>query len=384
MSAWASDSPLAPTSGGALEGEAAWAWGFLILAAAALAAYVAGLVLLGRVGAPLAAVATVAVAMQVAPLAGPLLLSSDAWTYWMYARIAAVHGDNPYEAVPADYRTDPAFEHMGSAWHETSSVYGPAFTLASEAVARSVGSSEDAAAWVFKALGALAMLVATAAAARASPRPWFAAAFVGWNPVVALHAAGGGHNDAWMAALVAAALALAVSGRRQLAGAAWVAATAVKWVPLVLWPLQAVADYRRGRSLGLAGAAAAAVVVAVLATWRYGTGWLGALEPVARKAGDETSYALPSRLAQLGIPQQLAAGLLAAGFAVAYLLLLRSAWRGRPRLALASALLLLASPWLVVWYLAWPVALAAAEDDRRAQLLVLVLCGYLLPQAVPL
>ncbi len=61
-----------------------------------------------------------------------------------------------------------------------------------------------------------AVLVALAAA-----RPAFAAAFVAWNPVVALHLAGGGHNDAWVAALVMGALALAATGRRQLAGAAW-------------------------------------------------------------------------------------------------------------------------------------------------------------------
>ena len=48
----------------------------------------------------------------------------------------------------------------------------------------------------------------------------FAAAFVGWNPVIAVHFAGGGHNDALMIALVLGA-ALAVRGRPQLAGAAW-------------------------------------------------------------------------------------------------------------------------------------------------------------------
>ena len=49
-----------------------------------------------------------------------------------------------------------------------------------------------------------------------------------------------------------------------------------------------------------------------------------------------------------------------------------------------SVLLLLAAPWLVVWYLAWPVSLAGAEEDRTAQWLTIALSAYLLPQAIPL
>jgi hypothetical protein len=37
----------------------------------------------------------------------------------------------------------------------------------------------------------------------------------------------------------------------------------------------------------------------------------------------------------------------------------------------------------VVWYVVWAVPLAAAEDDRPAQLIALGLCAYLLPQTIP-
>jgi hypothetical protein len=187
-----------------------------------------------------------------------------------------------------------------------------------------------------------------------------------------------------MAALVAAALALSASGRRQLAGAAWAAAILVKWVPLLLLPLRAVSARKEQRRVGHLGFAATFVLLAVVSTWRFGAAWPHALEPVARKASEQTSYALPSRIAELGVPRELAAAVLAGGFLVAYALLLRQAARGRARLGLASALLLLATPWLVVWYLAWPVALAAAEEDRTAQWLTIGLSAYLLPQAVPL
>ena len=58
--------------------------------------------------------------------------------------------------------------------------------------------------------------------------------------------------------------------------------------------------------------------------------------------------------------------------------------RGRARLAPAALLLLVTTPWLAAWYTAWAVPLAALEDDDRVRLATLVLCAYLLPQAIPL
>jgi hypothetical protein len=329
-------------------------------------------------------VAALAVGIQLAPLASPLLLSTDAWTYWMYGRIAATLGGNPYRDRPAEFTSDPAFDHVGADWRDSVSVYGPAFTLASEPLARAAGTSADAAAWIYKALAAAAVLVATFLAARLASRKALAAAFVGWNPLLALHFGGGGHNDAWMAALVLGALALAASGRRQLAGVAWAAAVLVKWVPLVLLPLRALEARSTGRRVGHVGFAAAAVVIVALATWLYGLHWLDAFGPLARNANAETRFALPHRLGQLGLPQWLAVGSLALAFAVAYLWLLREAARGRARLGLATALLLLAIPYLAPWYLVWAAPLAAADDDPPAQWLVLALSAYLLPQTVPI
>jgi alpha-1,6-mannosyltransferase len=357
---------------------------FVALATIALVAYVAGSSLLRHRTASLTAVAVIAAAVQLGPLAGPLLVSTDAWTYWSYARLAVVHGENPYSAVPADAPADPSLPWVGTSWRETSSIYGPAFTLASEPVARIAGDSAARAAWLFKALAALGMLVATLAATRVARNAVFACAFVGWNPVVALHAAGGGHNDAWVAALVAGALAFAAAGRRQLAGAAWATAILVKWVPLLLLPLRALEARHQGRRVQHLGFAGAFAAIAAVATWRYGTGWVHALEPVARKAGEQTSYAVPSRMAQLGVPHRAAAVALALVFVAAYVWLARQAARGRARLGLTSALLLLTTPWLVVWYLAWPVTLAGSEDDRTAQWLTVALSAYLLPQAIPL
>jgi alpha-1,6-mannosyltransferase len=382
--AWPGASPLSPGLAGSLTGNRTWAWIYLGSSAAAFAAYAVGLRFLSSRGARLAAVGAVAAAIQLAPLAGPVLISSDAWTYWDYGRIAAVDGGNPYRDTPDDFSDEAAYQWVGGGWRDTTDVYGPAFTLASEPIGLAAGESHQAAAWIYKSLAALFVLLCTWLASRLSPRPAFAAAFVGWNPLLALHFAGGGHNDAWMAGLVLAALALAASGRRQLAGAAWALAVLVKWIPLVFLPLRLLEARAAGRRIPSASFGLTALVVAALATWRYGLAWLGAFGPLARNANKETRFALPHRLGELGVPTSLAIAICAAAFALAYLWLAREAWRGRARLGLAAALLLLTVPYLAAWYLVWTVPLAAAEDDRTAQWLTLGLTAYLLRQAVPI
>jgi alpha-1,6-mannosyltransferase len=220
--------------------------------------------------------------------------------------------------------------------------------------------------------------------ARLAREKAWAAALVGWNPLFAIHFAGGGHNDALLIALVLGALALAAARRPQPAGAAWALAILVKWVPLVFFALRAVAARAERRRVGHLGFAAAAALVVALASWRYGPDWLRSFGPLARNAEERSSYALPHRLEQLGIPHDatlvLAVAMLLAGLAW----LAREAWRGHVRLGLAGCLLLATTPWLTPWYAIWALPLAAAEDDRRAQLVALGFCAYLLPQAIPL
>lgn len=345
----------------------------------------AGVWLLSRTPrARIAVVIAIAAGIQLLPLVGPVLLSTDVHTYWDYGRIAAVHGGNPYTDVPSDYPEDPAYPLMGSAWRDTTSVYGPGFTLVSEGHAAIVGDSSTAASLLYRVLAALSVVALVALAAKLAARKAYAAAFVGWNPLLAFHFAGGGHNDAWMMALVLAALALAASSRRQLAGAAWAAAIAVKWVALVFLPLrilEARATRREVRHLGFAAVAGGIIAVA---TWRYGPHWLEAFGPLADNLARQAQYSIPNRLSGLGISQDAAAWLLAGLFALAYLWLLREAWRGRARLGLAAGLLLLATPWLVPWYAVWAVPLAAVEEDRAARWLALGVSAYLLRDAVPL
>ena len=380
--AWPESSPLAPEHEG---GETKWAWLYLGASAVAFVAYVLALALLGRGRATrLGVVLAITAAVQLVPLAGPVLLSTDAYTYWDYGRLSAVHDANPYDVAPSAFPDDPAYPLMGERWRDTTTVYGPGFTLLSEGHALVVGDSAGLAGGLYKGLAAAGLLALSGLAALLGRRPAFSAAFVGWNPLLALHFAGGGHNDALMMAFVLGALAFAATGRRQLEGAAWACSIAVKWVPLLFLPLRAIEARRNGRPLPYLGFGVAAAVLAAAAFLQYGTAWLGAFGPLADNLSDQARYSIPSRLSQFGLPESLAAGLLAGLFALAYLWLLVQAWRGRARLGLCAGLVLLATTWLVPWYAVWAVPLAAVEEDGAARWLAVVVSAYLLRDAVPI
>ncbi len=378
--AWQTDSPLVPLHGGTVGGAAPW---FLVLLLGAFATYLVALAAIRNVPTSARTVIVLAAAIQFVPVAAPLLLSTDAWSYWSYGWIGSTGGGNPYAEAPEQFPENPALPWMGSAWLDTTSVYGPAFTIVSEPLAAVAGDSEDVAAWGYKTLAALAAFVSALLAGRLARRRVFAIAFVGWNPVLAIHAAGGGHNDAWVGALILAALALSASRRLQAAGVMWVLAITIKWVPILFLALRAVEARASGRQTGHRGFAIAAIAVAATATVLYGFSWPLAIFPLAGNAALETSYAIPHRLEQLGLPGGVALGLAVAVFVAGFAWLVREAGRGRARLGLAACLVLVTTPYLAVWYLAWAVPLAAADEDTPALATCLVLCLYLLPQTVP-
>ncbi len=360
----------------------AWRPVYIAAVVVAFVLYALGVALLSRRAASLRVVLAVAVAIQLAPLAAPLLLSTDAYSYWDYGRVAAVHGGNPYADRPSRWPDDPAFRLMGADWRERTSVYGPAFTFASEGDAHVAAGSARTATLLFRLLAAAAMLGLVAATVAAARERAFAAAFVGWNPLLALHFAGGGHNDVLMMAFATAALALGA----RLEGAAWAAALSIKLVAVVFLPLRALEAHRRGRGIGgtMLGFALAAGVVGALASIRYGTAWLGVLSPLTNQLRRTSSLGLPYWLGKWGIPERPARDGLVLLFALLYLWLLREAWRGRARLALCAVGLLLATPWLQPWYAVWAIPFAAVEEDRLARVAALAVSAYFLQDALPL
>jgi hypothetical protein len=350
----------------------------------AFALYLAGLAVLSRRAGRVRVVVALAFAIQLVPLAAPVLLSTDVYTYWARARVSVANGGNPYVDPPSRYPDDPAFARMGASWRDRPTGYGPAFTLVSEGHAAIAGRSPARAALLYKGLAAASMLVIVVLAAMLGREKAFAAAFVGWNPLLALQFAGGGHNDALMTALVLAALAFAARERRWLAGAAWATAIAVKWFPLLLLPLRALEARRTGRRVDHLGFAVAAGVIAGFAFWRYGGEWLESFGTFSGQLRRTTSLSPARWLTGMGVSETSAIASLVALFVVGYIWLLREAWRGRARLGLCAALVLLTTSWLVPWYAVWAVPLAAIEEDRTARILALALSAYLLRGAVPL
>jgi hypothetical protein len=354
---------------------------FLAAAGAAFALYVLAIVVIRKRRPSLVVVCCVAAAIQLIPLAGPLLLSRDVYAYWTYGRLVTAHDANPYVVPPSTYRADPGERQMAPAWRGTRSVYGPVFSAASAGLATATGRSAETTAFTYRLLAAVGMLVIVGLAVVAAPVPAFAAAFVGWNPMLALDFAGGGHNDVWMVAFVLGALALASRRRPVLAGASWALAVGVKWVPLALLPLSLIAAHPRYARRIAAGFLVALAAIGTGASLAFGSAWVTALVPLA---GHHAGFSLPSRLVELGLPRPLADLSAAAPLLLALPWLLRDARAGRPRLALATGLMVIASPWVLPWYAVWIVPLAAIEEDRLAWVLALTVCAYLLPDRIPL
>ena len=63
---------------------------------------------------------------------GPILLSTDVFSYIAYARMGVEHGDQPLPARPGrDRRTTPSTTTSGSDWKHVATAYGPLYTLLS-------------------------------------------------------------------------------------------------------------------------------------------------------------------------------------------------------------------------------------------------------------
>jgi hypothetical protein len=338
----------------------------------------------------------------------PVLLSHDVWSYVDYARLGVRHGLDPYVAQPDAVPADPAFAHV--TWTEQSSVYGPLFTLATYPLA---WLPVDAAVAVLKAVAALSVLGLAAVVARIGAwrgvDPRRAAAFVALNPLVLVHVVGGAHNDG-LTMLLAMLAVLAILARREAAGgAALVAAVAIKLSAAFVAPFAVVATARpavpfaghadirnsgtrdgRRAAIGrlLTGAAAATLVIAAAAYLAFGWDWLSAFGLAGENQGRTSHMSVPitfARLSGLDADAVRVAALLLYGALLAYLL--TWTWRGGDWVraaAWAGFGLLLATSWLLPWYLVWALPLVAVSRDRPLQFLTLALTAYQLGARIPL
>jgi hypothetical protein len=314
----------------------------------------------------------------------PPLLSQDVFSYIAYGRLAARHGLDPYVAVPADRPEDPVVPFVG--WRFTPSTYGPAFTLATYPLGL-VGVAT--ALWALKVVAGLAVLgLAVITAHIASVRggdPQRAAAVVALNPIVLAHVVGGAHNDAVMVVVLMASVAL-VSGRELFGGAGVVMAFAVKASALFVAPFAVAGSSRRLRLV--AGMAVAAACVTAVATLVFGAGISGIARAISHNQQLSSRYSGPaivSRLTSLPLDAVRAAALV--GYGAGALGLLGWTIRGADWLRAAgwAALgLLIATSWLMPWYVIWLLPFAAVGRDRYLLGATFALCAFQLVNRIPL
>jgi uncharacterized membrane protein len=315
----------------------------------------------------------------------PVLLSHDVYSYVDYARLGVRHRLDPYVHPPLAAPADPAFAHV--TWPDTASVYGPLFTLLTYPLAwLPVGMAVA----VLKAVAGLSVLAIAYLTARIGAwrgiDPLRAAAFVALNPLVLVQVVGGAHNDGLTTLLAMLAVAAILSGRELSGGAALVAATATKLSAAFVAPFALIGSLRTKRTL--AGAAAAALAITVAAYLAFGWDWLQGFGLAGENQSRTSHMSIPITVARLtgfgtdGV--RLTAAILFAALVI-YLLV----WTARGgdwvrAAAWAGFGLLLATSWLLPWYLLWSLPLVAISRDRPLQLLTLSLTAYQLGARIPL
>jgi hypothetical protein len=324
----------------------------------------------------------------------PPLLSQDVFSYISYARLGAEHDLDPYSHVPMDVPSDPSLPYVGRSgppsdfgWRDDVSAYGPLFTLGTYPLA---ALSVPAAMWTLKAVAALSVLGLAGVVARIAPARGLdarsAAAFVALNPLVLVHVVGGAHNDGLMMLLVLAGCAGVLALREAAGGTALVAAAAVKVSAAFAAPFAYLGAARRGRLL--AAAAMSALAVAAASLLAFGSSAIDAVGLVGENQATTSRYSVPSTLSRIfgvGVDPVRVAAL--ALYGVGFVWLLRRTWRGGDWLEAAgwAALgLLLASGWLLPWYLVWLLPFAALSRSAPLVGTTVALTAFQLVNRIPL
>jgi hypothetical protein len=327
-------------------------------------------------------------ALHAVVLLAPPLLSTDIFSYGAYARMGALYGANPYLHGPSAIALDPLYPYIGAQWVSTPTAYGPLFTALSYLlVPLDIGASVFA----YKAVAAFSSLIIVVmvwnAARLRGLDPIKAVALVGLNPVLVVYGVGGGHNDLLMLAILVTAVYVLLQRRERSSGVLIVVATAVKLTAGLVLPfaLAGSAGHRagaRGRRGLLVGACSGAALIAVLGFALFGIGPLhlvGTLQSIQSHGGPHSIAGFVSTGLGLGELVSGAGLVLAAGFVAIFGWLLRRVWIGEldwiTGAGWATVALLITTGFLLPWYVAWLLPLAALSTDRRLWIIAVAMTG---------
>ncbi len=165
------------------------------------------------------------VALQLIVFAGPILISTDVFSYIAYARMGVVHAVNPYLHGPKSISADPVYRYVGKDWVKVATAYGPLYTLLSYPLAP---LGVVGALWGMKLEALLASAGTLALTWRCARMrgldPKFALIVVGVNPLWVIYGIGGAHNDLIMTLFLMGAVALTFASEQRHAVAGGVSA----------------------------------------------------------------------------------------------------------------------------------------------------------------
>lgn len=333
--------------------------------------------------------------LHVVFLLAPPLLSQDVFSYIAYARLGVEHHLNPYVHAPTAIPHDAVYGYAGS--KDAVSAYGPLFTLLTYPLAP-LGVA--AAFWVLKVVAAAASLglvfVVWRIAQRLGRDPLVPALAVGLHPLVLCHVVAGAHNEALVVLVTMAGVAVWLAGREAMGTAIATVAAGVKASAGLAVPFLIAARRPKAPRL-LAAAVGVVVAIAAIGVVGFGSHALDAFGLIGDNQGRSSRFSLPYKTAQM-LGAVLPGGrldyrdgvraLFAVVFAVVLLWLLWRVWRGGldalDGIGWATLAILLASAWLVPWYVLWLLPFAALSRDRRLWAATLALSAWMLAIAVPL
>ncbi|MGB9373109.1 MAG: polyprenol phosphomannose-dependent alpha 1,6 mannosyltransferase MptB [Jiangellales bacterium] len=318
----------------------------------------------------------------------PVLFSRDVFSYIAASRLVPA-GINPYRegtgALPSYWRdgADPM-------WFDSPSPYGPLWTSASSVMYHLTGAEPTSGLLAFRllALVGVGLLVwfVPRLAQLAGADPGLATWLAVLNPLVLFHFTASAHNDALMAGLLVAGMAMAYQNRPVLAVVLVTAAGAIKAPALLglafvglLW----AGAHATWPTVVAAWAKVVAIAVTTLSALTLisgvGWGWVGNLSTPTKV---DTWLSPPTAVGRtLGLVLEPLVGaspesvlsvtrtvaLVAAAGVVAALLLTRNRRTPVRGLALAMVTVIALGPVLQPWYLLWAVPLVAALRLSRTE-----------------
>ncbi len=372
--------PRSPTLAGWMQGigERLGYRVFLIAMLASAAAYLGLLVLTARASlAGLVSKRSAIVligALHAIVFLGPILLSTDVFSYIAYARMGVVHGLNPYLHGPSSISKDAVYTYVGHDWRRVATAYGPFYTLLSYPLAP---LGVVGALWGMKLealLASVGTLALTWRVARARDLdPVRAILVIGANPIYIVYGLGGAHNDLIMLLAMMGSVMLAVcpprTTRRDAGAAALIVAGALtKATVAALLPFLVVS---RRRLAPILGAVAMLVLGAAIGYGAFGIHGIDVVSALNRDAAFVSTDSFATEIAHLlGKPGVFPVdhALLKVALVAIVIHLLWRTWRGYDWVAAAGWTLLaisVTSTWLLAWYILWPLPLAVVTRDRR-------------------